>query len=194
VVVLALLAGGSMIWIKRTGRNDFSWLCDNALAARVISIIQQIQVFKSPVNLLKAAGFLFVSWSCVYFCTLVGILSVGLDMSKALSGALAVLILTNLAMLIPAAPGGIGVFQYACIYALGVLGVGGTAAAVLSVLLHIVQYAALLPLALYFVFTEKMVFKNKNLTMIDNDSQLSDDMEPDEEADNGEGTKAGDAN
>ncbi|MGE4283449.1 MAG: lysylphosphatidylglycerol synthase transmembrane domain-containing protein [Clostridia bacterium] len=159
--IIGLLMSGVIIWMKSVGSGIFSWLRNHVWGSKLINILEQIQVLKSPLAFFRAGAFLSLSWFSVYICTVLGILSVGIGMDKVLPSALAVLVMTNLAMLIPAAPGGIGVFQYACIYSLGLLGVNGIAAAVLSVLLHIVQYAALLPIGLYFFLSEKVVIKSR---------------------------------
>lgn len=97
-------------------------------------------------NWLGAFLFLCLSWFMVYSSLIMGILSIGSE-ANILMGGLLVLVFTNLGMLIPAAPGGIGVFQYVSVLGLSMASFTNTEASILAILLHLIQYAALIPIA-----------------------------------------------
>lgn len=106
-----------------------------------------------PFNSLQNWGiilfYMLLSWTMVYGSIWMGIISIG-GSGQELLGALLVLIFTNLGMLIPSAPGGIGIFQYATVTALTMTHFTTAESAILAVLLHILQYMALIPLAIYY--------------------------------------------
>ncbi|MBN6187664.1 flippase-like domain-containing protein [Aneurinibacillus sp. BA2021] len=117
---------------------------------KVLDAIRRCALVHSPGTVVRVLFYLGCSWACVYVSTVCGLLAVGVHDGTAWIASLVVLVLTNLIMLIPSAPGGIGVFQYACIYALALFDVSSFQKALLSVLLHLIQYAALLPFTLYY--------------------------------------------
>ena len=128
---------------------------------KISDFVKQIDIIKKPLLMINVIIYLLLSWFSMYLSGVFVILSTGMGYVNALGAALVILVLTNLVMLLPAAPGGIGVFQYAVIYSLGLYSVTGVHAAVLAVLMHLVQYAAVLPLGLYFFITGKC-YKGSN--------------------------------
>ncbi|MDR3551641.1 MAG: lysylphosphatidylglycerol synthase domain-containing protein, partial [Clostridia bacterium] len=60
--------------------------------------------------------------------------------------SLAVFAATNIINFIPASPGAIGLFEYGAILGLGGLGIPQSTALAAGLLLHMIQYMALLPL------------------------------------------------
>jgi uncharacterized membrane protein YbhN (UPF0104 family) len=121
-----------------------------ALLRKLFQFLGRVAVLRSPLSIVRAAFYLVFSWGCVYLSTVFGLMAVGLFDSKTWAASLVVIVMTNLIMLIPSAPGGIGIFQYACIYSLSLFDVQAFQKAILSVLLHLIQYAALLPLSIYY--------------------------------------------
>ncbi|WCK54974.1 lysylphosphatidylglycerol synthase transmembrane domain-containing protein [Aneurinibacillus sp. Ricciae_BoGa-3] len=114
------------------------------------AFLERLSLLRSPLVLVRTLFYLGCSWGCVYLSTVFGLMSVGLFGVKYWVASLVVIVLTNMIMLIPAAPGGIGVFQYAATYALSLFHVVPLHMALLAVLLHLIQYAALLPLSIYY--------------------------------------------
>lgn len=140
---------GGLWWIGQKYRFRSGWI------QKMTGVMEKIAVIRSPGILVKVLGYLVLSWLSIYLSTTIGLMSIGIGLNDLFPMALVVLILTNVAILLPTAPGGLGVFQYACIYSLGLFGVDGLTAAVSAVLLHLVQYLAVLPLGLYFFVTWK---------------------------------------
>jgi uncharacterized membrane protein YbhN (UPF0104 family) len=62
--------------------------------------------------------------------------------------SLAVFATTNLVGFIPASPGSVGLFEYGVIIGLAGLGIQQSVALPAGLLLHFIQYAALLPLGI----------------------------------------------
>jgi hypothetical protein len=150
--ILFLLLFNRICFNMGKDQNRFTYL---QRTVKLFSFFQKIAIIKSSSALAKTIFFLFMSWVWVYICTALGILSIGIHITTVLPAALTVLVMTNLAMLLPSVPGGIGVFQYASIYALEIFGIKSLPAAVLSILLHLIQYAALLPIGIYFFLNGK---------------------------------------
>ena len=61
----------------------------------------------------------------------------------------AVFVTTNIVNLIPASPGGIGLFETGTVIGLGGFGIDRSVALSASLLLHLIQYVALLPLGIF---------------------------------------------
>ncbi|AMA74269.1 MULTISPECIES: lysylphosphatidylglycerol synthase transmembrane domain-containing protein [Aneurinibacillus] len=165
LMLAAMVAGGLLLLLAlRLRPRVLASEKTPAVARRLFHFLDSLAVFKSPLVIVRALCYLVCSWGCVYLSTVFGLMAVGIYGSKAWVASLVVIVLTNLIMLIPSAPGGIGVFQYACIYSLSLFDVHAFQRAILSVLLHLVQYAALLPLSIYYFmrgeFTVREIYRN----------------------------------
>jgi uncharacterized membrane protein YbhN (UPF0104 family) len=99
--------------------------------------------------LLKMLFWVFLSWLLLVMSMWLGLIAFGFSVMKSLPMALAVFVATNIINLIPASPGAIGLFEYGTILALGGLGIDRSTALSSSLLLHLLQYAALLPLGAF---------------------------------------------
>ncbi|MDR3553104.1 MAG: lysylphosphatidylglycerol synthase transmembrane domain-containing protein [Clostridia bacterium] len=97
---------------------------------------------------LKMAFWVFVSWFAVLVSIWLGLLACGLGAGISVRYAAAAFAGMNLVLLIPASPGGIGLYEYSIIFALRGLGLALPAAKTAALLLHVTEYAFLLPLAL----------------------------------------------
>ncbi|WP_027416550.1 lysylphosphatidylglycerol synthase transmembrane domain-containing protein [Aneurinibacillus terranovensis] len=127
---------------------------------KLLSFFNGFVILQSPFVFMRTFFYLVCSWGCVYLSTVLGLKAVGLDNGVSLLASLVVIVMTNLIMLIPSAPGGIGVFQYGCTYALSLFHISALQMAILAVLLHLIQYAALLPLSLFFFFRGEFTIKS----------------------------------
>lgn len=131
-----------------------TFLC---LAAFIVFVI--LIVFHSPlrsylsdylnVDTVKMMNWVLLSWVILLVSTWIGLVAFGFPWVASIRLSLAVFAATNIINFIPATPGGIGLFQYGTILALGGLGIDPTTALSASLLLHLIQYAALLPLGGY---------------------------------------------
>ncbi len=149
------IAAFVLIWRFRRYWSDL-----HPYLKKVVEILQGLTVVKKPKVILKVFAYLMLSWLCIYISTIAAVISVGMGEINIMGVSLVILVLTNIAVLLPAAPGGIGVFQYATVYALGLFAVLGLHAAVLAVLLHFVQYLAILPIAGYYLVSmRKWIFQ-----------------------------------
>lgn len=135
IVIGVLISPLFIILLKKTFLGD-----------KVKKLLMSLQLLKLK-NWLYALMFLSLSWLMVYSSLIMGILSIG-SHANILLGGLLVLIFTNLGMLIPAAPGGIGVFQYVSVLGLTMAAFTTEEASILAILLHLIQYVALIPIAL----------------------------------------------
>lgn len=128
------------------------WLC---LAGTVLSIAAVLLIpplhryFGEFINfsLVKMMGWVFLSWFLLLVSTWVGLVAFGFGWFASIRMSLAVFAATNIINFIPASPGAIGLFEYGCVLGLGGLGIESGTALAASLLLHIIQYVALLPMA-----------------------------------------------
>lgn len=97
----------------------------------------------------KMMFWVVLSWILLLISTWLGLVAFGFPWMASIRLSLAVFAATNIINFIPATPGAIGLFEYGTILGLGGLGIAQTTALSASLLLHLIQYAALLPLGLF---------------------------------------------
>jgi len=101
------------------------------------------------VDTIKMMNWVLLSWFILLVSTWIGLVAFGFPWVASIRLSLAVFAATNIINFIPATPGAIGLFEYGTILGLGGLGIDPTTALSASLLLHLIQYVALLPLGLY---------------------------------------------
>ena len=101
------------------------------------------------ISLVKMFVWVILSWLLLVLAFWLGLIAFGFHTMRALPLALSVFIATNIINLIPASPGSIGLFEYGTVLALTGQGVDESMALSVSLLLHMIQYAALLPLGIF---------------------------------------------
>jgi len=101
----------------------------------------------------KMMFWVMLSWVLLLMSTWLGLVAFGFDVKASMNMALAVFAATNIINFIPASPGAIGLFEYGTVLALGGLGIKRTPALAAGVLLHVIQYAALLPMGVVLCIT-----------------------------------------
>jgi Predicted integral membrane protein len=97
----------------------------------------------------KMMFWVVLSWVLLLVSTWIGLVAFGFPWVASIRMSLAVFAATNIINFIPATPGAIGLFEYGTILGLGGLGIDQTTALSASLLLHLIQYAALLPLGIF---------------------------------------------
>lgn len=100
-------------------------------------------------SLLKMTGWVALSWIILVAAFWLGLIAFGFKTVESIQMAFAVFVTTNIVNLIPASPGGIGLFEYGTVVGLGGFGVQAEVALSASLLLHLIQYMALLPLGVF---------------------------------------------
>ncbi|GEB76860.1 lysylphosphatidylglycerol synthase domain-containing protein [Sporolactobacillus inulinus] len=98
------------------------------------------------INLLNMMLWVLFSYILLLVATWAGLAAFGYSWHQSLRLSLAVFATTNFVGFIPASPGAVGLFEYGVIVALVGLGIQQNAALSAGLLLHVIQYAALLPL------------------------------------------------
>lgn len=96
---------------------------------------------------------IFLSWITMLISIWIGLLSFGFGAAQSVRMSLAVFASTNIISFVPSSPGGIGLFEYGAVLGLGGLGVPAVIAKTAGILLHVIQYAALLPLGAVLYIT-----------------------------------------
>lgn len=131
-------------------------VCAGALCAAIIFFVPRFKKYANEYMNAATAKMTFwvtVSWVLMLTSIWLGLMAFGFNIWESMRMALAVFATTNIINFIPASPGGIGLFEYATVLALGKLGVERTPALAAGILLHLIQYVALLPMALVLCFT-----------------------------------------
>lgn len=94
----------------------------------------------------RMAGWIFCSWVLILVSTWIGLLAFRFPDIASVRMAFSVFATSNIILFVPSSPGGLGVFEYAVVLSLSFFGVPEPAAVSAALLLHLVQYAALLPM------------------------------------------------
>lgn len=128
-----------------------AFLCIAAgiLLAVVVCFVPRLRSYaKGYMNLdtLKMMFWVFLSWALLLLSTWIGLVAFGFHMAESMRMSLAVFAATNIINFIPASPGAIGLFEYGTILGLGGLGISQTTSLSAGLLLHLIQYIALLPM------------------------------------------------
>lgn len=97
---------------------------------------------------LKMTCWVFISWILILVSIYFGLAAFGFSFTRSIRLTLAAFAGMNLIMLIPSSPGGIGLFEYSVIVGLSGLGIPMDTAKLAGILLHLIQFAALLPMGL----------------------------------------------
>ena len=97
---------------------------------------------------LKMMLWVLLSWVLLLVSTWLALVAFGFHWLESISMSLVVFAATNIINFIPASPGAIGLFEYGVILGLGCLGISQSTALSAALLLHLIQYIALLPMGL----------------------------------------------
>lgn len=117
-----------------------------AAAVRLVPRLRRyVGKYQNP-GTAKMMGWVMLSWVLMLASTWAGLAAAGFPLMRSARLSLAMFAATNIINFIPASPGGIGLFEYGTILGLGQLGVGRERALLAALLLHAIQYAALLPM------------------------------------------------
>lgn len=149
------------------------------LAARLGKMLQSFTIglrsLQSPKDLATISLLSVAVWACEstsYFLMLnaFGILS---EQPIRAVAAVFMMVLINLGVLIPAAPGGLGPFEAAAVFALSAFGVSETDAASVALGSHAVQYFLVTGLGLLFVWREGISLAIASPTPMVRDEELA---------------------
>ena len=97
-------------------------------------------------SVFKMSLWVFFSWFVMLASIIFGLMAYGYNASQSVLMSFAIFASTNIVMLIPSTPGGIGLFEYGVVLGLEGFGITKFPAKEVGMLLHLIQYAALLPL------------------------------------------------
>jgi uncharacterized protein (TIRG00374 family) len=120
------------------------------------SFIIGLHSLKSARDVTAVAGLSLAVWAFEatwYFLMLSAFGALPRPLDRAVAAAF-MMVMINLGVMIPAAPGGLGPFEAAGVYALSAFGVNETTAAGVALSAHAVQYLLITGLGLLFVWRE----------------------------------------
>lgn len=160
---IALAGLGLLLWRERLALILFQRLTrflPQPIAERLERMLGSFTIglssLRSPRNV-AAIGLLSLAvWACegTAYLTMLSAFGVLNEMSYRAVAAAFMMVLINLGIMIPAAPGGLGPFEAAGVFALGAFGVNETVGASVAIGAHAMQYLLVTGLGLVFVWRE----------------------------------------
>ncbi|NIQ89467.1 MAG: flippase-like domain-containing protein, partial [Deltaproteobacteria bacterium] len=143
-------------------RERFFQVASRILPASLSDFLTRIaETFYSgmqAVTSLKSLLVILALTSVIWAASLVSLLILfrSMDLPLGLLAGITVLVLTCIGIALPAAPGFIGNYHYACVVALGLFGVGKDIALAYAILLHFLTLAVLVILGVFFINVSKI--------------------------------------
>ncbi len=159
-VVVIIIAALTIPFAGVTDKTMLRWMwillyCCLGLLALMAVLIVFVPKIKNVVKeflsvaMLKMTAWVALSWIILVAAFWLGLMACGFKAMESVRMAFAVFVTTSIINLIPASPGGIGLFETGTIIGLGGFGIDGQFALKVSILLHLIQYMALLPLGVF---------------------------------------------
>lgn len=124
------------------------------LRQAVSLVLGSLDVLRSPWVGLRLQGWSLLIWSLGVLVNYIVFLALGLSLPFA--AALFLLVVLQVGVVVPSAPGELGVFNYLCILAFTPFGVGKSIALSYSVLLYLVAFGPILLLGASFIWWESI--------------------------------------
>jgi len=97
-------------------------------------------------SVLKMILWTFSSWLVMLASIYVGLMAFGYDVQSSFKMSFAIFASTNIVTFLPSSPGGIGLFEYGVVLGMKSLGIQRFPGKEVGLLIHIIQYAVMLPL------------------------------------------------
>ncbi len=159
----------ALIFFEKKTKNLIDWLSrllPNKIEDLVNHILQRflsgLTVLRSGGNLVLVALLSLAAWSCegiMYFFTAQAMGLEGLGLGKNLM----VLAVVNLVIMIPAAPGFVGTFEFSCKKTMALFGVTASTAAGYAIVLHAAQYLPITLLGIYYLARYNISLKEASI-------------------------------
>jgi hypothetical protein len=121
------------------------------IADTFYSGMQAVMSFKKLLAILALTSIIWGTGMAAFL-----VLFHSMDLQLGLLAATTVLVLTCLGIALPAAPGFIGNYHYACIVAMGLFGVAKDTALAYAILMHFLSILVLLAMGLFFINVSKL--------------------------------------
>jgi len=134
--ILPLAAVGVIVLVVAASRGG-----------KIISWLSGFGVVRDPRRVAKALGFVLLAWGLDVLAVLTVLFAVGI--APTIGKAIVVLLLVNLAIAVPAAPGQVGSHELGSTVALKLMGVAAPEAVAFALVLHATQLAPVLVVGLY---------------------------------------------
>ena len=167
VFLLGAVAVFVLLWYETWARRVIGLIAER-LPRRVGMLVEEkaglflqgLQSLRGPRTLITIVVLSIVVWSvetCSYFLVLRGF-NLGLSFSQTALMALLLLVVVNLGIMLPSAPGYVGTFQFFAMAALGLFGVAPEVGLSIGLVSHGIQYVYVTGLGLIF-------FARQNLSL-----------------------------
>ena len=127
------------------------------------AFIVGLEALRRPLALARIAGLSLVVWACEGDTFARGLLAflIGLGRDEWLAATVFLLVFVNLGIMIPSAPGYVGIYQLFAKLALGAFGIAASLAVALSFVAHALQYTLITSVGLLSLW--KLGFSPRNL-------------------------------
>ncbi len=120
--------------------------------------VTALEILDSPASFLQILGWSLYLWVVISLIHTCGLLAFALPVPLVLGSVVATAVIA-IAVSAPSAPGYIGAFQLGCILALAIFGVSRSDAFAFSIVLHVVQFIAVVAAGLYSLAREGLTLK-----------------------------------
>lgn len=115
----------------------------------------------------KMIIWVFLSWIIMLMSIILGMMAYGYDFHQSVQMSFSIFASTNIVMLLPSSPGGIGLFEYGVVLGMEGFGIMTFPAKEIGMLLHLIQYVTLLPLGLWLLL-RRNIRHNGNMQALSN--------------------------
>jgi hypothetical protein len=121
--------------------------------------VKALEMLDSPASFLRAFAWSVYLWLVIATLYPFGLIAFGIDAPLAV-GSLVLTAIVAIAVSVPSAPGYIGSFQLGCVLSLALFGVSESEAIAFSVVIHVVQFVAVIAAGLYSLWMENMSLRD----------------------------------
>lgn len=125
----------------------------------VEGFVSALAMLDSPAAFARAFAWTFFLWAVIGSLYVLGFWAFHLSVPL-LKGGLVLTAIVAIAVSVPSAPGFIGSYQLGCVLALGIFGVGESAALAYSLVLHMTQFVSVIGAGLYSLWKEGMSLRD----------------------------------
>ncbi|HOP40690.1 MAG TPA: lysylphosphatidylglycerol synthase transmembrane domain-containing protein, partial [Geobacteraceae bacterium] len=158
---------GILVFLLLLKRNTMAMLrfagfllkpISSRIAEKVIpllgSFIKSIRLSSRPVILAGLLGSSFLIWAFAIWPIDLALRSFGIALP--LTASLFIMVLLVIAVMVPASPGYVGTYHYACFKALTVFGISGEKALSVALVIHAINFFPITLLGLYYLLKGRM--------------------------------------
>jgi phosphatidylinositol alpha-mannosyltransferase len=154
IVVLGVILAGPRLLDRAARKTTALGRAAAIVRTQVKQIRGGLRVFSRPLDAFHASAAQLAAWSLQLLACYALLSAFGIATPSRLGAAAAVLVATNIAAVLPATPGNVGIFQAACVVALAAYGVDAGRALAYGVALQLLEVTTAIALGLPALLAE----------------------------------------